>query len=161
MGLFSKFKAEAPAFSFTVSNEREAWIVLMYAIASSDGEFSDAEVDYMSRLVVFKSFFVGYDTFPILRAALQAKDKIGIDGLIDAAIPFISDENRAAVLACSVDLVMADGTLGEAEEKVIEKVSSKLNLETSIAEKIIEVMMFKNKYNRIIVDSDDEEEYED
>lgn len=150
MGLFDKSRKEEKPVEFKIENEREAWIVLMYAVASSDDDFSDAEVDYMSRLVVFKSFFTGYDTIPIIRKAIAAKQKGGIDAIINAAIPLISEENKATVLTCAVDLVMADGTLGKKEEKTIETVAEKLRIDATVAEKIIEVMMYKNKYNQLI-----------
>lgn len=157
MGLFSKPKEEIKQPAFKIENEREAWIALLYLTSTTDGELSSVEINSFSRIVILKSFFDGYDFISILRRMMEAKKSIGENSLMDMAAPFIKEENKATLLAVSIDLVMADGTLGKEEEAIIEKIAKKLNMDEALAQRIVEVMMYKNKYNKEIIDDDDDD----
>jgi uncharacterized tellurite resistance protein B-like protein len=158
MGLFSRNKEENQQTGYKFENEREAWIAIMYLIATTDGDWSDAETDAMSRIIVFKSFFDGYDYIAILKKMIAAKQAIGENKLLELAAPMISEQNKATLLTVSVDLVMADGVLGRQEETIIEKIIDKLGIDQALAERIIEVITYKNKYGKVIVDSGDDDD---
>jgi uncharacterized tellurite resistance protein B-like protein len=160
MGLFSKSKSGYQTSGFKIENEREAWITFMYLVATCDGDWSNAESDAIARVIVFKTFFDGYDYISILKKLIHAKDTLGENGLINLAAPLISIENKAPLLTILVDLVMADGSIGKKEEAIIEQIVEKLDVNEDLAHKIIEVITYKNKYGKVIIDSDDDD-YDD
>jgi hypothetical protein len=48
------------------------------------------------------------------------------------------------------ELVLSDGIITESERVLLEYITSKLNLDEALATKIIEVILIKNKDNRIL-----------
>jgi len=152
MGLFSKFKSEPSYSDFLPKNEQEAWIAIIYCCISTDDNVTDAEIDNFSRVITFKSLFDGCDSLACYKKAISAKNKVGEDKLVEESAKFIPDENKATLLAVAVDLVAADGSIGFEEEKIIENVVAALNIEPLLAENIVNVLMIRNKFNKVIID---------
>ena len=153
MGLFDK------AFTLKTSNTQnegykplsdcEALVAIMYASISADGEVSDAEIDSLTRLLLFKNKFSNIDIIPFYKNALQAKQQFGAQHVIDRSAQLIREEEKPMVLALATELILSDGIITEEEKQMIEYISTRLNIDTALADKIIEVVLIKNKDNRI------------
>jgi len=55
------------------------------------------------------------------------------------------------VLALAAELILSDGIITVEEKELLEYLTLKLGIEEALASKIIEVMLIKNKDNRILV----------
>ena len=150
MGLFDKiFKANTVAFSYTPKSEQEAWIAIMYGCIAVDGEVSESEVDALLRLVVFKSLFENHDIKSSYVNALSAYKQIGSKGLIDSSSAKVGSD-KATLFALVMELLLADGVLGSKEEEIAEYLTTSLSLDADLAQKIVEVMLIKNKGNIVV-----------
>ncbi|NBB26730.1 tellurite resistance TerB family protein [Cellulophaga sp. BC115SP] len=156
MGIFDKFFKNASSeskFVYTPKSEQEAWVAILYACAGAEGNVSDVEIEKISSVVVLKTLFNPYKTqlVPTLfKPVIDAFKQVGSKALIDSSAPLIADENKATLFCLVFDLLLADGTLGEGEKEIAEYLIEKLNLDSGIAEKIIEVLLIKNKYAVVI-----------
>jgi uncharacterized tellurite resistance protein B-like protein len=54
------------------------------------------------------------------------------------------------LFALVIELLLADGFLGEKEKEILEYLTDLLKIESELAQKIVEVMLIKNKGNVII-----------
>lgn len=151
MGLFSKFFNATPTeFSFKPKNEQDAWVCILYACSSIDSELSDAEIEALSKIFVFKTFFDGHDTLFYHKMAMEAKPRLSSKGLIDVSVDLISEENKNTLFTLCCEVLLADGILQEDEKQILEYLSSTMKLDDAVAIKIIEVMLYRNKWNKII-----------
>lgn len=154
MGLFDKlFSSNPPATrkdGYTPLSDYEAWVAILYACISIDGETSDVEIDGMMRLLIFKNKFSNIDIVPFYKNAMLAKHEFGPQHIIDNSAPVVKDEDRPTVLALAAELVLSDGIITNKEKELLEYVILKLNIDEALASKIIEVTLIKNKDNRIL-----------
>jgi uncharacterized tellurite resistance protein B-like protein len=152
MGLFDKiFNSSNTTITYSPKSEQEAWIAIMYACISVDGNVSDAETDKLCQLVVFKTFFKGKNIVDYYKPAFLAHKQIGSKALIDSSASMISEQNKATLFALVMELLLADGILESKEKEIIEYLSTALNLQSDIAQKIVEVMLIKNYGNIVII----------
>jgi len=157
MGFFDKFKSssnsEPERNIYIPKSEQEAFIAIMYSCLMIDGQNSDAENDMLARIGVMKSFFREYDYIEgLARPAINAYNKFGSKTVIDYCVSKIAEENKPSLLCFVIDIAMADGILADNEKNIIEYLISKLEMSDDLASKIIEVMMYKNKWNVLISD---------
>jgi uncharacterized tellurite resistance protein B-like protein len=152
MGLFDKFvkKSEATAYTYKPLSDYEAWMGILYACISADGEVGDSEIDSLSRMLVFKKKFDGIELAPLYKNVAEAKLKIGSNGLIDSCCSVVKEEDKPTLFSMSVEIVLADGILEEDEKKVIEYIATAMSIDSNLVEKIIEVMLIRNKGNHIL-----------
>jgi uncharacterized tellurite resistance protein B-like protein len=155
MALFDKIFSSNPTIAtkggFTPFSDYEAWVAILYACISVDGEVSDVEIDVMMRLLVFKNKFSGIEIVPFYKNAMNAKKEFGAQHIIDKSAPLIKEEERPTVLALAAELVLSDGIITDKEKELLEYVSIKLDIDEVLASKIIEVTLIKNTDNRILV----------
>ncbi|HLP55281.1 MAG TPA: tellurite resistance TerB family protein [Fluviicola sp.] len=153
MGLFDKlFNSNPSTVTYTPKNEQEAWIAIMYACIAADGDVSEAETDKMIQFLVYKSMFKGDNIIENLyKPAMTAQKQIGSKAVIDSSTSLISDDGKPTLFALIMELLLADGILGDQEREIVEYLSESLKLESSLAQKIVEVMLIKNKGNVVIV----------
>jgi uncharacterized tellurite resistance protein B-like protein len=156
MGIFDKIfssnSGEPVTEGYNPLSDYEAWVAILYASISVDGEVSAAEIDSILRLLLFKNKFADIDILPFYKNALQAKSRYGSKNLIDNSALLIKEEDRPTVLALAAELMFSDGTIADKEKELLEYIARQLGLEESLATKIIEVIVIKNKDNRILVD---------
>ena len=112
---------------------QDALVAVMIAVSASDAEVRTAELVTIQDVVNHLPVFAGYDDARISGVAgtvleLFAEED-GIDalfGLVKAALPARLHET-AYVLAC--DVAAADGTLSEAELRLLEEMRYELALD--------------------------------
>lgn len=147
MGLFSKKAKEEYKSNLLPINEHEAWLSIMYCCVATDGHVADAEIDLISRTLLLKKFFEGYDIVPMFGKAGRAWSDFGEDKVIMEAAELISEEHKDTLFAICVELVLVDGILETEEEKVVEKIAKALNINETYAKQIVEVLIVKNRGN--------------
>ncbi|WP_033956992.1 TerB family tellurite resistance protein [Psychroserpens jangbogonensis] len=154
MGLFDKFvkTPEIKDLIYKPLSDFEAWIGILYACMSSDGEVSDVEIDSLSRMIVLKQKFSGIDISPLYNSVSEAKLKIGGIGLVEACSEFVNENDKDTLFSMAVEIVLADGILNKDEEKVIELIADRMKIDMELVEKIIQVMLIRNRGNVLIVD---------
>ncbi|MFH1796095.1 MAG: tellurite resistance TerB family protein [Pseudomonadota bacterium] len=145
MGLFSGFGSKD--LMDKEFNTFEAASGVLLSVVASDGEISDEEVDTFSLLANRHPIFVQQsphefrrmidEQFSILR-------KRGWEALADKASSHLPSNLRPTVFALAVDLVLADGRVEVAEEKMIDSLRRKLGVEEEDARRIVEVLALKN-----------------
>lgn len=161
MGIFDKLFGSDPnagtGFSiddYSPKSEQEAFVAIMYACLSIDGEMSQPERDMLARIAVFKKPFFGYYDYveALFKPSVKAYTDFGSKTVIDFCVSKISEENKAPLLCFVLDIALSDGVLDDSEKNIIEYLISRLEMDDELASKIIEVMMYKNKWNVVITD---------
>ena len=149
--LFSSKNLAQQSLAYRPGSEQEAWVAILCACMSVDGDFSDIEINDMARMLVFKNKFQDVDIASHFKLATQAKMRVGFFSLVESSAPMVSEDDRPTLLAVATDLVLSDGVLTDKEKELIEFLAKQLNIEEQTAMKIIEVILLKNKDNRVLV----------
>jgi len=151
MGLFDRFlkKPEGQPFSY-LPGEHEAWIGILMACMTADGDMDALEIDALARMLSLKDKFRGVDIGPHLSSVMNAKGKLGGIGLVEACSNAIKAEDKDTLFAMSVELVLADGSIDSDEEMVIDAIAKAMNVKSDTAEKIVEVMLIRTKGNLVL-----------
>ena len=152
MGLFDQFIKKTKDIIYKPLSDLEAWIGILYACMSSDGVVSDVEIDSLSRMIVHKQKFSGIDISPLYNSVSEAKLKIGGIGLVEACAEFVNEADKDTLFSMAIEIVLADGILEKDEEKIIELIADRMKIDTELVEKIIQVMLIRNRGNVVIVD---------
>lgn len=147
--LFSSKSVTSHSANYTPHSEYEAWVAILYACMSADGEISDVEIDAMARLLLFKNKFATIDILPLFQNAMNGKMRVGFFSLVENSTPLIKEEDKPTLLALATELILADGVITEKEKEIIEFLAKQLHLDESLAARIIEVTLIKNRDNRI------------
>lgn len=152
MGLFDKiFKSTPSEVTYSPKSEGEAFIGICFACMAADGDVAEVEIDRFSQIIVFKKFIDNKKMIDQYKTAHMIHKKIGSKAMIDHAVSSITEERKATLFAIVMELVLSDGILDSGEREIAEYLSESLHLEEETAQKIIEVMLIKNKDNRIVV----------
>jgi len=133
--------------TYSPQNEQEAWIAIMHACNAVDGDVADEELEELTQTLVNKALFEGHDILAYSKAAFLAQAQLGSKHLIDNSVDKVSPGNKATLFALTVQLVMADCVVTDKEEELITYLYSALDLDTNLAERIIEVILILNKGN--------------
>ena len=150
MGIFDRFKKGIQKeYKFTPSGEHEAWVGVLYACIMADGEIVKVEENALLLMLISKKKFEDSDIPKLLRNVAEAQHRIGGSGLVDACSGLIKEADRPTIFAMSVELVLADGILDEDEEKLIEYIAEKLEIPDDLVERIVEVMLIRNRGNHV------------
>jgi uncharacterized tellurite resistance protein B-like protein len=141
----------ASTITYKPESEQEAWIAIMYACMAVDGEISDTEIDKMCEQLVLKKSFHNKDIADYYEPVMKAHNLVGSRSMIDNSISIIEQANRPVLFALTMEILLADGILGDNEKKIAEYLSNALELDHELAKKIVDVLLIKNSGNFIIV----------
>ncbi|MFV5700880.1 TerB family tellurite resistance protein [Flavobacterium sp. XS2P12] len=147
MSLSEKFEEKNNAAENPVTSEFEAWVGILYSCISADHQITDSETATLSRLLHSKEKFIGIDFAPLYAKSFNLRTELGQLKYISACCELIKKEDRETVFALALEVLLADGTLEKEEKNVIEILSNRLQIDTGMASKIIEVIFLKNKGN--------------
>ena len=150
MGFFDKVLASANVMVAkpTINNEQEAFLTIISAAASADGDIEGEEWDTIYDTLNQKKLFHTVDSWALID---ECKKNIkGYSSLAEAVTEcatHIKQENKEMLFAVSVDLVLIDGLLSSGEQAIIEHLKTQLTISDDLAMKTIEVMLIRNKGN--------------
>ncbi|MBI2194750.1 MAG: tellurite resistance TerB family protein [Planctomycetes bacterium] len=144
MGLFDKLLGKDEA----ISGDADAFTAIVLAVVASDGQITETEAvglfQVFSRMKLYEGF--SNDRMgSILRKNINLLKRKGLDALVDEAAKVLKPELRATAFAVASDLIFADGHVEKEEKDLMEKLQKVLSIEPVLAEKIVEVMVVKNR----------------
>ena len=134
--------------SHKIENKNEALAGVFLAIAAADGEIADDEEKCicasLSRMHVFQEWEKEqYDVmFQKLTAILNEQ---GVQALLKMSIAAIPAELYETVFVIAADLILSDRIVKREEKKVIQQLQQQLNINEDLVEKILEVVIIKNR----------------
>ena len=147
MSLFDKALSQHDVNN-PITSEYDGFLSLLYAGMASDGAVKSAEINVALDMMIHKKMFVGVDTHDWLMRMKGLYEEIGNEEIfINFAADKISPNLRPMVFATIVDLMLSDGEVAPAEKKTLEILQRALKIEDSLALRIIEVIVIKNKGN--------------
>lgn len=147
MGLFDKFLKKSDAGVYTPSDEYEAWLGILMACLRSDGDADKLEIHALARMIVLKKKFKGYDIAKYLPKVQKGLDSVGGLGMVEACSKLVPQDDRNTVFTMAVEIVLADGSLDQGEVTVINALANEMGLPKEMAQKIVDVMLIRNKGN--------------
>jgi hypothetical protein len=149
MGLFDKIFGSSKT-TYTPQNKQEAIFAVMYACMATDGEVSQVEIDVLCRLLVYKQDFAGHDIPAYHRVVAPIHIEVGSKVIIDSSVSVIPAEDKPTLFAMVMELLLADGVLGPNEQEIAAYLAEKLPLDLGLTQKIVDVILIKNKGNVIL-----------
>ena len=128
---------------------QEALVYTMVAVAESDREIADAEIDIIGDLVHHLPIFKGVDRAAMTEMATRCSEMLGqargsdkVFGLIRQALS-MSLRETAYALAC--DVVAVDSRLNRAEMRVLDEIRMQLEVDPAMARAIEKVAQVRFK----------------
>ena len=150
MALFDKLQEKKKRQEkYIPATEHEAWIGFFYACIFADDDDSETEIETLSRMISAKQKFSKIDILPLYENAEKIYKKIGGEQLIRACAPQIVPGERDTLFCIAVEIVLADGILDDKEEETIQLIADELHVEKPLVDKIVEVILIRNKGNII------------
>lgn len=141
MGLFDKFKSNVE-----INDEKEAFFATVFACMAVDGEISQEEQVELMGILSKKQIFRNTNIRSMVEKTVKLFQQVGGSmPLIEIAAPKISDNLKLTLFATCADLVLADGVVNQAEKNLMESLQKLLSVDAANAEKVIEVIIIKNK----------------
>ncbi len=147
MGLLQAFGLQSEAKD-GVAPEAEAMAAIALAAIASDGYLSEEETRTMSSSLSRMKLFQDYSDEAmrkLFEKLLNILRNQGVDTLLASAPGILPPELRDTAFAMAADLVLADSVETDDEEAFLEKLRSSLEVAEDLAQKIVEVMLIKNR----------------
>lgn len=146
MGLFDQTATTAPLEINLTPGQAFASICLIAVAADGviTGNESQAITTIFSRMNLF-SDISGNNMRDMIDMLLNILKSGNAKALFDKAVIALPPDLKETVFAITTDLVLADGELSEEEETLLDELYNALAIPETLADKIIDVMLIKNK----------------
>lgn len=132
-----------------VLNKSEAFAAIAVGAIASDGTINDDEIlrtaVNLASVPAFKSMEFREMAEVLSRAAAIVKRR-GVDAVMQAAKAALSREQAEQALFLAADLTLADGIVEKDERMFLEELRVSLGVDESMAMKIVEVVVVKNRH---------------
>ena len=149
MGVFDKiFKVNADRLQHIRLSGDEAFLAIVFSAIMADDEINR---DEMNHLMLLLSKFKGLRNISpgAFQSLMQRFHKIirkeGVGTLVNAAKISIDKGLRETAFANAVELVLTDGVFDPKEKEFLEKLKVAVEISDELAEKIIDVVIIKNR----------------
>ena len=127
---------------------QEAFAGVLLGASACDGHIADEELNSLATALVRMKLYQRYNNRQFndtLNKLLGYLKKHGVDSLIDNCVEHLPGQLSKTAFANACDIVMADGVIEQDEKEFINKLRSKLSLDSKLAKSIARVMVTKNK----------------
>jgi uncharacterized tellurite resistance protein B-like protein len=129
-------------------NTEESFWALMVAVTAIDGDISNDEIDdlikFSSRTKLLSK--LNNNQFNVMNEKIfKVLRKDGIQKLIELGIEGLPSEMALSTFAVCTDLIYSDGSVDSDEQKFLEDLLGKFNIDNAKAMQIVEVISIKNK----------------
>lgn len=147
MGLFDGFSSVRTQKGSDLS-PAESFAGIILATIAADGYIADEEVQNLVATLYRMQLFQSYPSDHVakmigkLMRIIQVQDA---DTLLNAAIQCLPEYLHETAFAIATDIVLSDGEVSQEEEYVLSKLCNSLSISQEKVNKIIEVMIIKNK----------------
>jgi uncharacterized tellurite resistance protein B-like protein len=148
MGLFDSFRQSGQVEQQVTLGPAEAFAGIMLIVVAADGYLAEDEITLLNtvlgRMRMYRSYSgdVMRRMFDNLCGILRRE---GNNALLNAALATLPHDLYETTFAIATDLVLADGTVAPEEEELLGSLCRALQLPQDQVNKIIEVMMIKNR----------------
>ena len=146
MGLFDREEVQERR-ERTLSTE-EAFAGIMLAVMVADQNISELEIGFANITFARMEMYDKYEDVELETMTMKLMDSIEEHSamwLLERAGGCLPEEWRATAFAVVVDLALADGVLHDKEEIMLDRAQEILAIEEDVAQKIVDVMLIKNK----------------
>jgi len=117
-----------------IRNEKEAYMLVLFAVISADGALYDSELDALLSICKSRNQFQDTDLEVMLDHIMEISlEANGAINLLRPALEKLSPEQKEAVFICSLDLVLSDGSTHKDETLLITELKQLLNLNPDFA----------------------------
>ncbi len=141
MGLLSKLAATPPAKRPTDD------VLLLHAmmlISSADGVMEGPELSMIEAYFNTLPEFDGKEFAELLPEANKIVARHGgLAGSVEALTKIEDERVRKKCFVLAVDLALSNGTIDEAEERMLEAIQAALGIDDALAERTIEILSLK------------------
>ena len=129
-------------------NPAEAFAALALIAVAADGYITASESKAITTTFSRMQLFTDYSEKKMHTMVDQLLNQIrdqGSDALLTAALEKLPKDLRETAFAVVTDITLADGEISEEEESLLNSLYSSLEISEETANKIIDVMVIKNK----------------
>ncbi|MGL5944308.1 MAG: tellurite resistance TerB family protein [Waterburya sp.] len=147
MGLFDEFSSVRNAKTADLS-PAESFAGIMLATIAADGYLASEETQNLISILFRMKLFQSYPSDHVSRMISQLMKIIqtkGTDSLLKIAVDSLPEYLHQTAFAVATDLILSDGEVSEEEEDVLYRLCNLLSISRDTVNKIIEVMIIKNK----------------
>lgn len=140
MGFFSGFKTADPVF-----NPQRAVMTIVIASIAADGEVDDEEIGRLRSMCVRSPLFAANSSdqdLTLIKFANATLAQLG-DGAIEKAAATLRPDLRETAFAFACEMVLADGSVGESEDRFISKLAAALQIDQSVGDAIVNVTQIR------------------
>ncbi|KST63722.1 tellurite resistance TerB family protein [Mastigocoleus testarum] len=126
----------------------EAFTAIILAATASDGYISQQRADDISSALLRIKLFSGYSgetVAQMLDKLLGLLRRDGFNVLFNTAKESLPQNLRETSFAVATDLVLSDSVVSEEERSFLNDLHQALNIDTTTATKIVEIMTIKNQ----------------
>ena len=126
----------------------EAYAAVAVAAISADGNVTDDEANRTALNLATVSVFRSYELREmgdVLNRVASLIQRRGPSTVLKAAKETLTNAQAESAFFLAADLTLADGTFGQAEREFLEELKNTLAVNDSIALKIVEVAVIKNR----------------
>ena len=147
MGLFDIFSnIKTPQATNLIP--AEAFTGILLVVIAADGcvgqEESKSLMSTLYKMKLFQSYANDHVSRMIAKTAKIARTT-NSDTLLNLAVQCLPEHLHETAFAVATDLTLSDGEVSEAEEYILQKICNRLSISKDKVNKIIEVMMIKNR----------------
>lgn len=147
MGLFDNFSNVRTAKTTDLS-PAESFAGIMLATIAADGYIANEEIQHLVATLYRMQLFQSYPNDHVSRMIGKLMKIIEVqnaDVLLNVAVQCLPEYLHETVFAVATDLILSDGEVSEEEEYLLSKLCNCLSISQDKVNKIIEVMIIKNK----------------
>ena len=129
-------------------NSAEAFAAISLIAVAADGYITASESKAITTTFSRMQLFTDYSEKKMHTMVDQLLNQIrdqGSDALLTAALEKLPKDLRETAFAVVTDITLADGEISEEEESLLNSLYSSLEISEETANKIIDVMVIKNK----------------
>lgn len=143
MGLFDSFRSDV-APTFTV---QQAIMTIIVAAVMADGDVAEDEVARLRSMCSLSPIFANnssdQDT-SVIRFAATVVSQMGEQAVVEAA-KVLKPELRETAFAFACDMVMADGLVGQSEEKFLTTLMNTLGIPETSGRGLVWATIVRNR----------------
>ena len=147
MGLFDNF-SNVRTTKTTDLSPAESFAGIMLATIAADGYLANEETQNLITTLYRMQLFQSYPNDHVSRMISKLMKIIqtqNADTLLNIAIGSLPEYLHETVFAVATDLILSDGEVSDIEEAVLSKLCNRLSISQDKVNKIIEVMIIKNR----------------
>lgn len=129
-----------------ITDEAEACTAVLLACRRADEiDGAGGNASFLATLKN-RNIFIGTDPTQLMETAGKYFEQAGSSAaLINAAMGAIREQTRLPLFYHCLDMILADGVVTPAEDKVFQYLKAKFNVADEIAFRALEVLLVKNK----------------